>query len=172
METKKPNDKFEAVIRFIVYRIFHFKFSEGFFQGLVQLIKFGVVGLSNTIISYGLYVVFYDVLQWHYQISNLLSFSISVVNSFFWNSRYVFVREDREKEPWWLTFIKTYVSYAGTGLILTALLLKLFIEVWGINGTVAPLLCMVFTIPINYIANKFWAYRKKKTDGKDNAEQA
>jgi hypothetical protein len=63
---------------------------------ILQFIKFGIVGLSNTAISYIIYflLVYFDL---HYLIASIIAFFISVLNSFFWNNKYVFKKEDGQK---------------------------------------------------------------------------
>lgn len=46
----------EKIIRFILEKTIHINISADQWNGLVQFIKFGIVGLSNTVISYLLYV--------------------------------------------------------------------------------------------------------------------
>lgn len=136
-----------------------------------QFIKFGIVGLSNTVISY----VIYAMLTYFgipYLIASIASFIVGVFNSFFWNNRYVFKKTDNEKRnPWW-TIIKVFFAYAGTGLVLSNVLLVLFVEKCRISKYIAPLLSLTITVPLNFVINKFWAFRTKtiETDGRKNKD--
>lgn len=90
---------------------------------MYQFIKFGIVGLSNTIISYVLYVGVIFILnpfglKWDFFVANIVSFVLSVLWSFYWNNKYVFKVESNNERIWWKTLIKTYLSYALTGLVL------------------------------------------------------
>ena len=141
---------------------------------LTQFIKFGIVGLSNTIISYGVYagLTYVGV---PYVLASVIGFVVSVLNSFFWNNRYVFKKNDGEqRNPWW-TLAKTFLAYAGTGLILSNILLVLFVEKMDISKYLAPILSLVVTIPLNFVINKFWSFRTKKTkeenDGGENTDE-
>lgn len=122
----------------------------------IQLIKFGIVGLLNTVISYVTYFILVSC-GMNFLLANFMGFTVSVINSYYWNNKYVFVTG--EKRVWWKTLIKTYVSYAGTGLVLSSILLVLWIEVFNISKTIAPLINLIITIPLNFIINKFWAYK-------------
>ena len=77
-------------------------------QSLIQFVKFGIVGLSNTLISYVVYVVlvFFSV---YYLVASLIGFLVSVINAYYWNDRYVFKVEDAEKPAWWKIFLKTFI---------------------------------------------------------------
>lgn len=124
---------------------------------MLQFLKFGLVGVLNTVIAYVVYL-FFIMVGIHYMFSNLIGFTVSVINSYYWNSRYVF-KVDGQR-AWWKTLAKTYISYAGTGIVLSSLLLFLWVDVFGIMEEVAPLLNLLFTVPINFVVNKFWAYQK------------
>ena len=157
-----------------------------FFSALLQFVRFGLVGLLNTVLNYIIYNFCYYVLNTGVHIANLAGFMITVFIAYLLQSRFVFRQDEAaEKRVWWKVLIKTYASYSFTGLFLTELLLLLWINVlnigqylgevcvwlsgFGINlnqydlaASLAPLLNLVITIPLNFIINKFWAYRQKK----------
>lgn len=120
---------------------------------LIQFVKFGIVGVSNTAIGLGTYYLFLH-LGFHYMVANVLSWLISVFNAFYWNNKYVF----KSAASWTMALIKTYVSYGfsfGVGCVVLAIL----VEILGISAKIAPLLVLVITIPLNFVLNKFWAFK-------------
>lgn len=130
---------------------------------MLQFIKFGIVGFSNTVISYLVYALltYYGI---PYVAANIIGFIVSVLNSFFWNSKFVFKKDEGENRNVWWTLCKTFISYAGTGLILSNILLVFFIEKIGISKYIAPIFGLIITIPINFLVNKFWSFKTKKTE--------
>ncbi len=137
-------------------------------QTFKEFLKFGLVGVSNTVISYVLYAVVLLGLQKaslfpsvDYFIANVVSFVLSVAWSFYWNNKYVFTAEEGEHRNIWAALFKTYCSYAFTGLILNNILLYLWVSVLGINKMLAPIINLVVSIPINFFMNKLWAFGKK-----------
>jgi putative flippase GtrA len=132
----------------------------------VQFIKFGIVGVSNTLISYGIYsgLVY---LKIQYLIASVAGFIISVLNSFFWNDRYVFKKNEGEVRSTWKSLLKTFTAYALTGLILNNVFLVVFIELFKINKYIAPLLGLLITVPLNFLINKFWSFREKINNEKN-----
>ena len=102
---------------------------------LKQFVKFGFVGISNTVISYVTYLVGIK-LGMHYIVASILGFFLSVVNAYYWNSRYVFYSKESGISQY-MVFFKTLFSYAGTGLILSNVLLIILID--GINVKTAHL---------------------------------
>lgn len=134
---------------------------------IIQFIKFGIVGFSNTAISYLIYTLLTYV-GVYYVISNVIGFILSVLNSFYWNNRYVFKSKEGESRNWFATLIKTFIAYAGTGLVLSNILLVIFVEVFKWSKYITPLLSLIITIPLNFIINKFWSYKTKKKEEKKN----
>ena len=123
-----------------------------------QFVRFGIVGAVNTLLSYGIYILFLE-LGVYYVICNILSFVITVFISFLLNRRFVF---GQGQGTWIKELLKVYASYATTSLILSAVLLSLQVECFGIPEEIAPFINLIITIPLNFILNKFWAFRDKK----------
>lgn len=157
-------DKFwewiENVLYFMLVKILRIKPDEGTWKKICQFVKFGVVGVSNTLISYVVYIVLVS-LNWHYLLASIGGFLVSVINAYYWNDRYVFKAEPGEERAWWKVFLKTFTSYAGTGLILNNILLILWVDVVGLHEMLGPVLNLFVTIPLNFLLNKYWAYRDK-----------
>lgn len=128
--------------------------------GFIQFIKFGLVGISNTAVSYISYLVFLSC-GIHYLIASILSFLVSVTNSFYWNNKYVFSKGEGGGFPWWQKYIKTVTAYASTGLVLSNILLVIWVKVAEFPEEIAPLINLIITVPLNFFLNKYWAFRKK-----------
>lgn len=159
-------------------------------KALIQFLKFCIVGLSNTLICEGIYVVLLF-LGVHYLAANMIGNLISILNAYYWSNKYVFKASEGEERVWWKTLIKTYATY-GFSMVLSAGLLVFWLEIVGLSGYMAPVLGLlertgisalladmglvleakllseilaaainlVITIPLNYVINKYWAYRK------------
>ena len=132
-------------------------------QTFKEFLQFGLVGVSNTIISYLLYVVTLLLVsksgvKFDYIIANIVSWLLSVLWSFYWNNKFVFKKEEGEKRNIWAALFKTYVSYGFTGLILNNILSVLWVSVLHISKMLAPIINLVISIPINFFMNKLWAF--------------
>lgn len=146
--------------------IFHKEISDSSFLAAMQFIKFGIVGVSNTVISYVLYVVSLLVFQKlgiflkvDYIVAQIIAFMLSVLWSFYWNNKMVFVVEDGKERSIWKALLKTYVSYSVTGLFLNSLLLVLWVQVFGLSEFLAPIINLLISVPLNFIINKLWAFK-------------
>ena len=159
----------ENVMDIILRKIFRLRINEKQWETLIQFVKFGVVGLSNTIISYIIYVVALLLFQNNnlipkvdYLVAQIIAFILSVLWSFYWNNKFVFEKEENEERNILQALIKTYISYAFTGLFLNSILSLLWVEIIGIPKIIAPISNLVVSVPLNFIMNKFWAFSKCK----------
>ena len=79
----------------ILFKIIHKDLTEEAKDGFLQFVKFGLVGVTNTVISYLINVVVllllksYDV-SWDFAAANIVAFILSVLWSFMLNSTFVF----------------------------------------------------------------------------------
>ena len=133
-------------------------------QSLVQFVKFGLVGVTNTAVSYVINILVLKLLQpyhlpWDYVAGNVVAFVLSVLWSFYWNNKYVFRKGEGQTRNLGKALLKTYVAYGLTGIVLANVLSWVWINVFGISKYVAPLINLVISIPLNFIVNKFWAFR-------------
>lgn len=121
---------------------------------IIQFIKFGIVGVSNTLISLGIYyiLIYFNV---NYIVANTIGFIVSVLNAYYWNNKYVFNKsEESNLKP----LIKTFASY-GLTFILSTVLLIIMVDYLNISQMIAPIVNLIITIPLNFLLNKFWAFK-------------
>lgn len=133
---------------------------------ILQFIKFGIVGLSNTLIGYVVYSACIGV-GMHYLLANAIGFIVSVLNAFYWSDRFVFKKGDNEIRNKWMALIKTTAAYASTGIVLNSILLWLLIDQWNFSEYLAPILILIITVPTNFILNKFWSFKTKRINEED-----
>ncbi len=161
----KAWDIIEKLIEFIIFKLLKMRISEEKWNAFLQFVKFGMVGVSNTVISYLIYVVvlkfcekFGLIPQSDYILAQIISFFLSVLWSFYWNRKFVFQADDNTS--FIKSLLKTYMSYAFTGIFLSNILLIIWIKYMGIPKIIAPIFNLVISVPINFILNKFWAFKK------------
>ncbi len=132
---------------------------EEFFRVLWQFIKFSIVGVSNTLISLGIYYIFVFISADLYMWGQVAGWVVSVLNAFFWNNKYVFQSEHSDLKSILKRLLKTYMTYGAT-FLLTTVLLYLEVELWSVSELIAPIINLLITIPLNFLLNKFWAFKK------------
>lgn len=171
MQTKRDKmwdffDKLMYKLWTMIFRILKKELTDKFYFSFMQFVKFAFIGVTNTIISYFIYLVLlllfqkYSIfLKTDYLIAQIIAFALSVLWSFYWNNKFVFVSEKERKRSWWRPLLKTYISYSFTGLFLNSVLLILWVRVFGISEFIAPIINLLISVPLNFILNKFWAFK-------------
>ena len=91
--------------------------------------------------------------------AQVIAFVLSVAWSFYWNNKMVFVKEEGQQRSIWKSLMKTYISYSFTGLFLNSILLVLWVQVLHISEFIAPIINLVISVPVNFLINKFWAFK-------------
>lgn len=132
---------------------------EGFWKLFWQFFKFGVVGLSNTAVSMAVYYLFLWIDPALYMVGSVLGTILSIANAFIWNDLFVFTGNPRDWRSVLSRLGKTYVSYGGTS-VLSTILLWLEVALLGVSKVYAPIVNLLITIPLNFIINKFWTFKK------------
>lgn len=147
--------KIQHFLRVILKKV-NITLSDRQWDSCLQFIKFSIVGLSNFLVNYITYA-FVLFLQGSYHAANITAFITSVFNAFYWNNKYVF-KADSQKRSLLKTLVKTYISYAFSGLLLTELLLYIEVSILGLPAIIGPAINLFITTPINFILNKFWTF--------------
>ena len=152
-----------------LFKVVHKEYTKEVHEALMQFVKFGIVGVSNTVISYVLYFITLKALKAgtlfpniDYLLAQIVAFILSVLWSFYWNNKMVFVLEDGQNRNMFKALLKTYVSYSFTGLFLNSILLILWVQIVGISDFIAPIINLLISVPLNFIINKFWAFKSDK----------
>lgn len=133
-------------------------------ESLTQFIMFGIVGASNTVISYLINIIILLLLRpfgftWDYVAGNIVAFLISVLWSFYWNNRVVFTQKEGQQRNIWIALLKAYAAYGFTGIILNNILSWVWISVFHISKYIAPLINLVISVPLNFVINKLWTFK-------------
>ncbi len=122
---------------------------------ILQLLRFFVVGVFNTGLNYLLYST-QIYLGVHYLLANAIAWGIGVFISYLLNAKFVFSVKTKG-----LAVVKTYVVYA-TSFGVTSLGLIVLIDYLAVSEYLAPIIMLLFSIPFNFFAMKFWAIGKRE----------
>ena len=114
-----------------------------------QFIRFCVIGLSNTILGYIIYILSMVMLSsFHYRfdylVSNIVSFIISVYWSFYFNQKFVFQIKRIRFYDTFLSLLRCYASYIITSLILYNIIAILLVEIFFLNKYLVPIIIRKF----------------------------
>lgn len=132
----------------------------------LQFFKFGIVGTASTAIcvavSYGFLFIFNRStffgmsLNTKIVFSSFLGFSISFINTYYWNSKLVFNKSCCNFST--KSFLKSYFCYFFTWAI--SIIVSTFAtDLFSVPKFWLPLITLFITVPLNFLLNKFWAFR-------------
>lgn len=134
-----------------------------------QFLKYTAIGISSGIVNIAVYNFVLLVLdaarflpEADYLIAIMIGFLISVLWSYLLNRRFVFHSDSTHIVPWYHVLLKMYIAYAFTGIVLSSMLSVLWIEVIGIPKEVITVINDSIGLPVNFLINKFWAFRDRK----------
>ncbi len=124
---------------------------------LKSFIRFSIVGLGNTIVNWLIFFILneYGV---YYVISNILAYLIATINSYIWNSLWVFKYGQGLKIN---TSIKFFILNL-IGLTVNTSIMYVLVDIFNFKKFVALVIASIFVVIMNYTVNKLWVFREKK----------
>jgi putative flippase GtrA len=119
----------------------------------IQFIKFGIVGLGNTLITFIVYFILVK-LSVYYVIANIIGYIAGVINSFFWNSSWVFKKSKRD-----LSLLIKFVIVNLITLAITSFILYIGVDKLNVSKYAAQIISTLIGILFNYTLNKLWTFK-------------
>lgn len=124
-------------------------------EDLSRFIKFGLVGVLNTIINWILFILL-NSMGIYYIISNIIAYSISTLNSYLWNSKWVFKYTGDNVNQTTFKFIILNII----GLVLNTIILFLLVDIIKLPKIIALIIATGIVMILNYFINKLWVFKK------------
>ena len=133
-------------------------------SGILQFVKYVIVGLINTAIYYGIYYLMLQ-LGFSYALSLTVGTIAGVINSYFWNKYFTF----RTKKRTVAETVKFLIVY-GVQYLSNLLIIYLCVEYLGITEELAGLAAIGIGTFIGFFGHKFWSFKPNNTffEGKDH----
>ncbi len=121
-----------------------------------QLVRFGIVGIMNTLITLIIIYILQEICFVDYKIANAIGYIAGVINSFFWNKLWVFKKLNSNFIPEIALFLISFGTCYGVQFIA----LLILVEGLQIPDMWAQLLGMVIYTLCNFTLNKFITFKK------------
>lgn len=127
-----------------------------------EIIRYLIIGVLTTVVSLAtyyilVYTVFNPSVPLELQITNIISWIVSVTFAYFTNRRYVFkLKEKRTLKE----IVKFYLSRVST-LLLDMLMMYILVSLLKFNDKIIKLIVQILVIVLNYILSKFLVFKKK-----------
>ncbi|MBQ1736923.1 MAG: GtrA family protein [Muribaculaceae bacterium] len=136
----------------------------------IQLLKYAVIGASNTLITMVAFYLLNTKLDLPYGISNVIGYVLGVINSFVWNRNWVFKTKNNVKRELFL-FVCGFLICLALQLCVSWILLEglgwknlpddviPFFPMQKAGQNIVMILAMVAYTLANYVYNRFVTFR-------------
>jgi putative flippase GtrA len=121
---------------------------------LVQFVKFGIVGVSNTLLTLIVYTLLLKVLGVWYLAASAIGFTVGAINGFLLNRRWTF----REHVGDALTPVRWGVVQT-CGLGINELLLYVFVHDASLDKLLAQVCATAVVTVTTFFVNRAWTFR-------------
>jgi putative flippase GtrA len=121
---------------------------------IVQFAKFGLVGVSNTLITLLVYTLLVKAFGVWYVAASALGFAVGAVNGFLWNRAWTFRGHVGDA----LTPVRWFVVQ-GCGLLVNSGLVFAFVDGAGLGKLAGQALTIAIVTVLTFAANRSWTFR-------------
>jgi putative flippase GtrA len=121
---------------------------------LVQFVKFGLVGVSNTVLTFAVYTLLLKAFGVWYLAASAIGFAVGATNGFLLNRRWTF----RDHVGDSLTPVRWAIVQGG-GLAVNELLLYVFVHDASLDKLLGQACATVFVTVTTFFVNRAWTFR-------------
>jgi len=119
----------------------------------LQLMKFGLVGVSGYVINLVAFALLVEVAGLHHLIAAVGAFCVAVSSNFYWNRRWTFDASGGHAGFQAARFFAVSIASLGVNLVVLELLVSS-----GTADLPAQAIAVATAMPVNFIANKLWTF--------------
>ncbi|MGA9874580.1 MAG: GtrA family protein [Solirubrobacteraceae bacterium] len=121
---------------------------------VAQFVKFGIVGVSNTLIAFAVYALLWKAFGVWYVAASGIGFLIGAVNGFVWNRAWTFRGHVGDA----LTPVRWFVVQSA-GLCVNLGLVYLLVDGAGLGKLEGQAVTTVIVTVLTFFANRAWTFR-------------
>ena len=123
-------------------------------KSIIQFVKFGVVGVSNTLLT--ALTIWFLLRVFHFSdyLSNIIGYIIGLTNSFIWNKKWTFRSNLKVKD----TVFKFIITFAICYLIQLGNL-YILLHYTTLDSYICQLLSIVVYTIFNFLLNKYYTFK-------------
>lgn len=138
---------------------------------IMEVIHFGLVGVINTLMGWGIMFVLYNLVHMSYWLSSGISYFIGSVFSYHANGKLTFKVENKDKWLPWRFAVNIIVCYLIAFSVAQPLVTKVLASGQGVSqaliDNIAMILGMCFFIVMNFFGQKLFVFRRVRRTSKD-----
>lgn len=134
---------------------------------VTQFIKFGLVGVSNTLLTFLIYTLLLKVFGVWYLAASGIGFAVGAVNGFLLNHSWTF----RGHAGGSFAAVRWFVVQ-GCGLLVNLAVVYLMVEAVGTDKLVGQAIATAIVVVLTFFANRAWTFRVARLEEADERELA
>src|SRR3954464_935944 len=119
----------------------------------VQLMQFGLVGVSGYVVNLAVFAVLVGPLNVHHIGAAVLAFAVAVTNNFWWNRHWTFDAKHGHAGFQAARFFTVSVLALVINLVVLELLVR-----GGMGDLPAQAIAVAVAMPFNFVGNKLWTF--------------
>jgi putative flippase GtrA len=121
---------------------------------VAQFVKFGIVGVSNTVLSFAVYALLLKVFGVWYVAASGIGFAVGAVNGFLLNRRWTFKEHVGDA----LTPVR-WAVVQSCGLAMNLGLVYVFVSDVGLDKLIGQACATAIVTVLAFFANRAWTFR-------------
>ena len=119
----------------------------------VQLLRFGLVGVSGYVINLGVFTLLLQGLSLHHALAAVGAFVIAVSSNFYWNRHWTFRASNGHAGFQAIRFFTISVGALGVNLLVLEALVGA-----GMGELSSQAIAVATAMPFNFVGNKLWTF--------------
>jgi putative flippase GtrA len=127
--------------------------SAGIYSTLLRLVRFLIVGLFNSLVSYLAFALIIRI-GWHYTVATLVAYSVGTLMGFKLHGRFVFDHPGDERF-WRFIWISLALLACSLGIQKLAQI--------SVNAYAAGAIAAAITIPVSFLLNRAFVFHAPPT---------
>lgn len=120
------------------------------------IVKFSLVGVSNTLIDFLIFTIFHEVIGAGYIISQIIGYSSGILNSFILNKKWTFEDRSCSKDAVFKLIRFIIVNLISLGI--TLFFMNFLVKKANINVYVSKVIVTFIAQISNFIIYKLWIF--------------
>lgn len=136
---------------------------------IMEVIHFGIVGVINTLMGWGIMAVLYNLINMNYWLSSGISYIIGSIFSYHANAKLTFKVEERDIGlPWRFAIniaVCYFIAFKAAQSLVEYLLSS---QPEKVVGNVAMIVGMGLFVIMNFFGQKLFVFRKKSIKKEDS----
>jgi putative flippase GtrA len=121
-----------------------------------QFIKYGVVGASNTVLTFATYTVLVAALGLQYSVALVIGYLVGSLNSYIFNRHWTFRARDLAHSQTGLRFAVVQV----VAIAVNELLLYILVDDLAVKKIAAQAILTVPVLAVTFFVNRWWSFAR------------